>query len=49
MSVPGKPNNFNVLQPKILNLIEKPPNWSLAFTQECSFQWKYYFFVLGQQ
>ena len=37
------------LQPKTWNSIGKPPYWSLTFTQKCSFQWKNFFFVVGQQ
>ena len=36
------------LQPKTWNLIGKPPYRSLTFIQECSFQWKSSFFVVGQ-
>ena len=34
--------------PKTWNLIGKPPYWSLTFTQECSFQWKNPFLVVGE-
>ena len=36
------------LQPKTWNLIGKPPYRLLIFIQECSFQWKYSSFVVGQ-